>query len=168
MLENNPVTVSKEVQVEIDKLALEAAKIQRDIAVAELEQKKLQLEALKFSNEEALRKKAAITQKLENAKRSLECFELEKKMKQAICNHTQGGEGIEGLYKGDGIQSTYQEETSSLGEKSYRCIRCEHTVSKKENPKEFKRIAALPHKGLRGPVPVTFKFVDMMAEDAAV
>jgi len=163
---DNTVKVSEKVQAEIDQLALEAARIQKEIAVAELEQKKLQLEALKFSNEAALQKKAAIAQKLDSAKRSLERFELEKKMKQAICNHTQGGDGLEGLYKGDGIQSTYQEETSSLGEKAYRCIRCEHTVAKKDAPKEFKRIASLPHKGLRGPIPVTFKFVDIAKEEA--
>jgi hypothetical protein len=164
--ENTPHVVSKEVQNEIDRLALEAAQIQKEIAVAELEQKRLQLDALKFSNEEAIQRKRAVEQKLINAKKSLERFELERKMKQAICNHTQGGEGLEGLYKGDGVQSTYQKETNSLGEEYYRCIRCEHTVTKQENPKEFKRIAGLPHKGLRGPIPVTFRFVDLKTEAA--
>jgi hypothetical protein len=111
-----------------------------------------------------MRRKAAIDTKLANAKKTLERTELERRMKQSICNHTQGGEGLDGLFIGDGLQTTYQKETSSLGDESFRCIRCDHVVTKKDNPKEFRRINMLPHKGLKGPIPVTFRFVDLKAE----
>jgi hypothetical protein len=67
---------------------------------------------------------------------------------------------LDGLYQGDGIQSTYQKETDIVGQESFRCIRCENRVRQSENSDEFKRIKKLPHKGLVGPVPIQFKFVD--------
>jgi hypothetical protein len=152
--------VSPNVQEELDRIALETAEINRQLATASLEMKKQELEDLKIRNEEVRQKREFARQRQINAMESDKRRKEDMQRKQAFCNHTQGGEGLEGLYQGDGVQSTYQRETDVIGQESFRCIRCEHRVRQSDNADEFKRIKKLPHKGLVGPVPVLFKYVD--------
>lgn len=152
--------VSPAVQEELDRIALETAELNRQLAVATLEMKKQELEDLKTRNEDARQKREIARQRVLNALESDKRRQEDERRKQAFCNHTQGGEGLEGLFQGDGVQSTYQKETDVIGQESFRCIRCGNRVRQAENPDEFKRIKRLPHKGLVGPVPVLFKFVD--------
>lgn len=147
-------------QEQIDAINLETAELNRQLALANLEAKKQELEDLKARNAEARSKRQIEEQRLINSLRSDEQRRADEGRKRAWCNHTQGGEGLEGLYQGDGIQSTYQKETDVIGRESYRCIRCGNPVRQAENPEEFKRIKKLPHKGLVGPVPVLFHFID--------
>jgi hypothetical protein len=154
--------ISPEVTVDeaLKEVQLEQAKVTLAIEKAKLEAQQEELETLKFDNEDKKQKREAKRQRLANAVRSQQRLEFDLARKQAYCNHTQGGEGLDGLFKGEGIQTTFQKETTSLGEKFFRCIRCEREVRQDVDPKEFARIDALPHKGLRGPIPITFRFVD--------
>jgi hypothetical protein len=144
----------------IDQINMETAELNRQLAEASLEMKKQELEDMKFKNEEARQRRSVIQAKLKNAAESDRRMRADKERKQIYCNHSQGGEGLEGLFLGEGSQSTYQKETTILGHPYFRCIRCENEVYQSKNPKEFERINKLPHKGLRGPQPILFKFVD--------
>ena len=156
----NEKNVSEATQVELDRIAIGTAEINRQLALATLELKKQELEDLQTRNADARQKREINRQRQLNALESDRRQKDDTQRKQTACNHTQGGEGLEGLYQGDGIQSTYQKETDVLGQESFRCIRCDHRVRQGDNAEEFKRIKKLPHKGLVGPVPLIFKFVD--------
>ena len=160
--------ISETVQVEIDRLALETANLEQQLAAATLEEKKLQLQDLQYKNEETRQRRLAERQKRKNTIEDAKRLAENVRRKQAYCNHTQGGEGLEGLFRGDGLQTTYQLESSVLDEKYFRCIRCGNEVYQDADPKEFRRISQLAHKGLRPPVPVTFKFVNERGETVSV
>ena len=155
---NAPKVLSTQEQIDATKLA--TAEIERQIAEAKLFQLKEELEDLKTKNDEARQRRDIQRQRLLNNFESDKRRKEDEARKQAYCNHTQGGEGLEGLYQGDGIQSTYQKETDVLGHESYRCIRCGSRVHQLLDPDQFKAIKKLPHKGLVGPIPVIFKYVD--------
>jgi len=159
---------STKAQAELEQLALETARIQHQIAVAQLEAQRQQLEELQIRNEEVKQKRMIRDQKIKNARGSDKRMKLDRERKQEICNHSQGGEGLEGLLEGEGIQTTYQLEVSSLGEKCFRCLRCEDTVTQKDDPVNFDRIRRLPHKGLKGPVPIQFRFFDALGNQVNV
>jgi hypothetical protein len=147
-------------QAEFDRINLETARINQQIATAKLEQMQEELEDLKARNADTKQKRQINLQRQINAAEGIKRNKADKERKQLYCNHTQGGEGLDGLYQGDGIQSTYQKETDVVGQESYRCIRCENRIRQHDNSEEFKRIKKLPHKGLVGPVPILFKYVD--------
>lgn len=161
------VPVSPNVQEELDRVALETAELNRQLAIASLEMKKQELEDLKARNEDVRQKNEITRQRQINAMESDKRQKEDAARKQAFCNHTQGGEGLEGLYQGDGVQSTYQRETDVVGQESFRCIRCGNRIRQIENSEEFKRIKKLPHKGLVGPVPILFKYVDELGNTVA-
>lgn len=148
-------------QSQIDQLNLETAQINREIAQAELQNKKEQLANLQFQNEEAAARRERVLTKQRNAAISDERLKQDRERKQNYCNHSQGGEGMDGLFQGEGVHTTYQLETTLTGHKSYRCIRCEDEVWQDEKPAEFAAIKKLPHKGLKGPEPIIFKMVDI-------
>jgi hypothetical protein len=175
MSENtDKVKVSKDVQEQIDQAALKAAEaelrrkeaeaksaeLDAQIKEQELELKREQLEALKMQAFDLAQRRKAIQQKLKNAVVAEKARLAKEAREQAICNHSQGGEGLDGLFLGDGVQSTYQEETDSLGRKVYRCIRCNRTVSYEHSPEEFVEIAKKPRKGLKGPIPIIFELFE--------
>jgi len=160
--------ISETTQKEIDRLALETAELERQLAAATLEEKKLQLQDLQFKNEETRQRRLAEAQRRKNSIEDAKRLEENTRRKQSYCNHTQGGEGLEGLFRGDGLQTTYQLESTVLDEKYFRCIRCGFEVKQEENPKEFNRIFQLAHKGLRPPIPVTFKFINEKGEIVSV
>src|ERR1019366_3943794 len=135
-------------QQEIEQLQLETARLNFEIATAELVAKKEALINLKFSNEEAAERRERSLMKQRNAAVSDAAMKADKQRKQAYCNHSQGGEGLDGMYQGEGLHTTYQKETTLTGSEFYRCIRCEDEVYQRQNPVEFKRISKLAHKGL--------------------
>ncbi|GEM_PF-2490472 len=160
--------ISVTAQDQIDQLAIESAQLEKELAKAKLEAQMLELEDLKARNAESKQRREALRVKLQNALESDARRRENEARKQEWCNHSQGGEGLEGLYQGEGVQTTFQLETDSLGKQSYRCIRCEKTVAQADDPVEFARIKKLPHRGLRGPVPVLFKFTDARGNTVAV
>ena len=155
-------------QQEIEQLQLETAKINFEIAKSELVAKKEALVNLTFQNQEAAERRERIMTKQRNAAISDAQLKADRDRKQAYCNHSQGGEGLDGMYQGEGLHSTYPKETTLTGQESYRCIRCENEVSQRKDPVEFKRISKLAHKGLKGPIPILFKFVDSAGNQVIV
>jgi hypothetical protein len=148
------------VPAEIDQLNLETARINHQLAQAALAAKQEELIALQERNEEAKAKRARLEAKRRNERVSDERLRQDRRLKQAYCNHSQGGEGLEGMYQGEGLHTTYQLETALTGHQFYRCVRCEDEVHQAKDPKRFAEIKKLPHKGLKGPVPILFKWVD--------
>ena len=147
-------------QAEIDQLNLETARLNFQIAQEELKAKQQALVELQYKNEEQAQRRAVAQARQRNAVESDLRLKQDRERKQAYCNHSQGGEGLEGMFQGEGVHTTYQKETTITGHEFYRCVRCEKEVFQFIEPQEFKRISKLAHKGLKGPVPILFKFVD--------
>ena len=147
-------------QQQIEDLNLATAQLNFEIAQAELIAKKEALVNLKFQNEDATAKRERIMAKQRNASESDRRLKEDSERKKAYCNHSQGGEGYEGMFQGEAVHTTFQKETALTGHEFYRCIRCEKEVSKRLNPEEYARISKLPRKGLKGSVPILFKFID--------
>ena len=160
--------VKSATQQEIEQLQLETARVNFEIAKAQLVAQQESLVNLKFSNQEAAERRERALTKQRNAAISDAHLKADRERKQSYCNHSQGGEGLDGMYQGEGLHSTYQKETTLTGQEFFRCIRCEDEVYQRQEPEEFKRIAKLPHKGLKGPIPILFKFLDSAGNQVIV
>lgn len=172
---NAPKSELERLQLEEARHKAEAARIQSELAQQQLELQKQQLEELKRKNAEAKQQQEWKESHAAQTRKRDEQAKLIDKIKQEGCNHKNGGEGIEGLYQGDDSNYAINAEFNLLGEKDYRCVRCDHTwVQPKRNgvddwgkkfatDAEFEAYKALytqvskyPHKGFKPSVPVTF------------
>ena len=172
---NAPQSELERLQLEEARHKAEAARIQAELAAQQLELQKAQLEDLKRKNVEARQKHEWSEAHAARNRARDEQFRLEDRIKQEACNHKNGGEGIEGLFQGDDHNYAVNAEFTLLGEKDFRCIRCQHKWpqpkrngvddwgKKFASDAEFEAYKALyttvskwPHKGLKPAVPVTF------------
>lgn len=147
-------------QAEIDQLNLETARLNFQIAQSKLKSQEQELFELTERNEQAAQRRAIAQAKIRNAVESDRRLKIDRERKQNYCNHSQGGEGLDGMFQGEGVHTTFQKETTLTGAELFRCIRCDKEVYQRKEPVEYKRISKLAHKGLKGPIPILFKFLD--------
>lgn len=129
-------TKAEQMSEEAAAIALENAKIERELKLLELEEKRLTVEAAKANLQDTRErlderqlKRGVLASRSKTNGATIAALAANAKKVQNRCNHKKGGNGIPGYVGGQGNDSNYavMKHTMCWGDVWVRCMRCGKT-----------------------------------------